>query len=385
MTAEALAGVLESIAFAIRALPAGVQPGPVLAAAAPPVRVAPTPPPPPPAVAPPQPPSPPEPTPPALAISVEQPAEEVAAPAESAQLAADGATLAEWLTTFRTILNDRGYSAQTLKNRGSNIKFIAQHLGARPLRAIKPHEITTALKKCSGHKAGRVLMELRDVYVEAIANGASETNPAAHVKKPACSVLRKRLTLEVWQKMFEKSKQGAQQWVPLMLLLGLHTGQRRADLAKMKFSDVVDGCLRVEQQKKARKKIGSRLAIPLTLRLECTGLTLGQVIELCKTIAKPGDNLLRQANGRRIEMSSLSARFHELIVEVCGPDAYKQFEWPSLHETRSLSARTYMAEGMPAATVQTLLGHTNAEMTEIYLNDRGLTAAEYKVVEVDTA
>jgi integrase len=33
-----------------------------------------------------------------------------------------------------------------------------------------------------------------------------------------------------------------------MLLLALHTGQRRADLAKMRFDDVVDGHLRVEQQ-----------------------------------------------------------------------------------------------------------------------------------------
>jgi integrase len=171
----------------------------------------------------------------------------------------------------------------------------------------------------------------------------------------------------------------------LQLLLALHTGQRRSDLAKMKFSDVVDGHLRVEQQKKAGKKIGARLAIPLSLRLEATGLTLGQVIELCKTAGKPGDTLLRQASGRRIEMSSLSARFRELIVTVCGPNAYKEYEWPSLHEVRSLSARTYIAEGMAPETVQTLLGHAHAEMTAIYLNDRGLTEAEWKTVQANAA
>jgi len=47
---------------------------------------------------------------------------------------------------------------------------------------------------------------------------------------------------------------------------------------------------------------------------------------------------------------------------------------------RSLSARTYIAEGMPADVVQTLLGHKDAEMTAVYLNDRGLTAAEWKQV-----
>jgi len=85
----------------------------------------------------------------------------------------------------------------------------------------------------------------------------------------------------------------------------------------------------------------------------------------------------RKANGKPIEMSSLSARFREQIVAVCGPDAYKQFEWPSLHEVRSLSARTYIVEGMRPEVVQTLLRHKHQEMTQVYLNDRGLSAADW--------
>lgn len=375
MTAEALAGVLESIAHAIRVLPAGVQPVQAFGSGLPQTRLVPAPPPPPP------PPRPPEPTLPQEAIRIGQPVQAPASAEPPSQTLSDRDTLAEWLATFRTIIKDRGYLQQTLKNRGTCINYIEAQLGARPLRSIKPHEVSTLLKKCSPHKAGRVLMELRDVYVEAIANGAAETNPAAHVKKPVALGVRKRLTLQTWQSMFELAKAGPQRWVAAMLLLGLHTGQRRADLAKMKFSDVVDGCLRVEQQKKARKKVGARVAIPLDLRLQATGMTLGEVIELCRGIGKPGDTLLRQANGRPIEMSSLSARFREHIVTVCGPDAYKQFEWPSLHEVRSLSARTYISEGKTPAQVQTLLGHKHAEMTALYLDDRGLTSADWKLVE----
>lgn len=355
MTGTHLAGVLEAIAHAIRALPAGVA-----SVTFPPMQATPA--------SPPAPPSP-----------VATPTDDPQAPADSAS---EADTLSAWLATYRTIVQGRGYTEQTLKNRGTCLRYIEAQLGAKPLRAIKPHEISSVLKQCSPHKAGRVLMELRDVYVEAIANGAAEASPAAHVKPPRAPGLRKRLTLEVWQQMFAKAKTGSQQWVPLMLLLALHTGQRRADLAKMKFSDVVDSHLRVEQQKKARKPVGARLAIPLSLRLQATGLTLGQVIELCKTAGKPGDHLLRQAGGRPIEMSSLSARFRAHIVEVCGAGAYRQFEWPSLHEVRSLSARTYIAEGMPPGTVQTLLGHAHAEMTALYLNDRGLSSAEWKRVEV---
>lgn len=307
----------------------------------------------------------------------------VETPAANDPAPVEGLTVAEWLTTYRTIIGQRGYNPQTLKNRSTSIRHIEAAWGAMPLRAVRPVEISTALKQWSPHTACRVLGELRDVYVEAIANGAAESSPAAHVKRPKAPGLRKRLTLETWQAMLNLARHSNQRWVPALLLLALATGQRRADLAKMRFDDVVDGHLRIEQQKKAGKPTGARVAIPLTLRLQATGMTLGDVIEHCKTVGAPGDTLLRKNNGKPIEMSSLSARFRELIVTVCGPDAYQQYEWPSLHEVRSLSARTYIAEGMAPETVQTLLGHKDAEMTALYLNDRGLTAGEWKRVSAN--
>jgi enterobacteria phage integrase len=291
-----------------------------------------------------------------------------------------GPKLRKWLVTYRKIVSERGYQEQTIRNRAASVKHIEAVWGGERLRSIRPHQIASKLKLFTPHTACRVLGELRDVYSEAVANGVAEISPATHVKKPRAPGLRKRLTLPTWQAMLLLAKAGPQRWVVAMLLLALHTGQRRADLAKMRFDDVVDGHLRVEQQKKAGKPIGARLAIPLSLRLQATGMTLGDVIELCRSIGKLGDTLLRQANGRPIEMSSLSARFHELIVATCGDHAYQRFEWPSLHEVRSLSARTYIAEGMPPAVVQTLLGHKAAEMTALYLDDRGLTAGDWKTV-----
>lgn len=366
MTADTLADVLDSIARAIRTLPAGVQPAQVVQAAHP---VPASPPAPTPAPVAPQPepvaqPAPLEPAP------VEQPAEQEPA----------AETVSDWLTTYRTIIAERNYDPQTIKNRSTNIKHIERTWGAMALRKIRPVDISSKLKQFTPHTACRILGELRDCYVEAIANGMAESSPAAHVKPPKAAGLRKRLPLDIWQSMLTLARTGPQRWVVCMLLLALHTGQRRADLAKMRFDDIVDGHLRIEQQKKARKVIGARVAIPLSLRLECTGMTLNEVIELCRSAGAPGDTLLRKAGGGAIEMSSLSTRFRELIVAVCGEGAYKQFEWPSLHEVRSLSARTYMAEGMAADVVQTLLGHAHAEMTALYLNDRGLTAAEWKTV-----
>jgi enterobacteria phage integrase len=298
-------------------------------------------------------------------------------------------TVADWLPTYEQILGERGYHTQTIKNRRANIRRLRDLWGARPIMAIKPHEIAVPLKRLSPSTASRVLAELRDMYVEAIANGEAESNPAAHVKPPKHPGLRERLTLDTWQAMRLLSKASPQRWVESLLLLAIATGQRRADLAKMRFDDIVTDAagqkyLRVEQQKKAGKPIGARVEIPLSLQMAAIAMTVGDVIEHCRASAKPGATLLRKEGGGPIEMSSLSARFHEHIVTVKGRNAYARFSWPSLHEARSLSGRTYITQGLTREQVQTLLGHKHAEMTDMYLDDRGLSAGQWKRVSTQS-
>lgn len=301
-----------------------------------------------------------------------------------------GGLMSDWLKVHERLLRERGYKDQTVKNRMANLAHVRRLWGPRPVAALKPHEIASALKQFGPERsstARRVLSELRDVYTEAIANGWAETNPAAHIKPPRHRVLRARLTLETWQGMRTLATTSPQRWVESMLLLALVTGQRRADLARMRFDHIVTDdqgrqFLRVEQQKQAGKGYGARVEIPLALRLDAIGMTVGDVVEHCRASAKPGPTLLRKAGGGDIEESSLSARFHEHITAVLGKAAHQQYQWPSLHEVRSLSARLYHAQGVD---VQTLLGHKHAEMTEVYKDDRGLSAHLWKRVTVPQA
>lgn len=124
-----------------------------------------------------------------------------------------GPKLAKWLVTYRKVIAERGYHQQTLKNRATAISRIEGMWGSMPLRVIRPVDIASKLKLWTPHTAGRVLGELRDVYVEAIANGAAETSPAAHVKPPRAPGLRKRLTLGTWQAMLDLARTGPQRWV----------------------------------------------------------------------------------------------------------------------------------------------------------------------------
>jgi integrase len=298
-------------------------------------------------------------------------------------------TLNEWLDLHEQQLRERGYTDQTLKNRGANLKHVRRMWGDSVISELKPHQVATALRKGFDPKktstAGRVLAELREAYTEAIANGWCENNPAFHIKPPKHSTMRARLTLGVWRQMLELSKASPQRWVRPMLLLAMVIGQRRADLGRVCLQDIVTGddgkqYLRIEQQKKAGKRIGARVEIPLSLRMEAIDMSVGDVIELCRECGSPGPALLRSAGGKRLEVSSLSARFHEHILVVLGEDAFDAYEWPSLHEVRSLCARTYHAQGYSKKTLQVLLGHKNSEMTDLYIDDRGLSDEEWKRV-----
>lgn len=307
-------------------------------------------------------------------------------PAPGALKPAPSRTVADWLEVHSEILLTRGYKQQTLKNRRGALAHVRRLWGTIPVAELRPAAVATGLRSFPKEKSAtavRVLSELRDACTEAVAAGWAETNPARDIKPPKHKVMRERLELSVWMQMRELSRSSPQRWVESMLLLALVIGQRRADLAKVRFDDVVDGHLRIEQQKEAGKGYGARVEIPLTLRMDCIGMTVGEVIEHCRQSAKPGPNLLRQANGRPIEMSSLSARFCEHIKKVLGDADPGTYRRPSLHETRSLSARTYVDQGLEPRVVQTLLGHSDLEMTELYLNDRGLSRNTWKRVELD--
>ncbi len=285
-------------------------------------------------------------------------------------------SLSEWLDVYQKIIAQREYNPQTVKNKSICVRHIRRGLGGHTMRSIRPHHLTTAIRSFLPDRAPtaqRVLDELRDVFSEAVANGWMDLNPALHVRRPAAKVKRQRLTLEQWQQMRTLAAAGSIKWLEPMLLLALATGQRRADLCKMRFDDVSDGYLQIEQQKKAGKSHGARLALPLSLHLDAVGLTLGEVIEMCRSYAKAGPTLLRKKSGAAFERPDmLSYRFEECINKT---GTWSRGARPSLHECRSLAERLYRKQGVDT---KTLLGHKHQSMTDRYNDDRGHSAGEWK-------
>ena len=219
-------------------------------------------------------------------------------------------------------------------------------------------------------KAKRLLIELRCIFNSALENGWIDTNPANAVRTIRAPTLRERLTLDMWRKIYLRAYD-ANTWGRRLLLLALVTGQRRGDLAKMRFKDVYGGYLHVVQA-----KTGAKVALPLSLCLPQIATTLEFAIAECVDYSINPDYLLRKTTGEALSESSLSYKF-ECMRNAEFPEMAGVITAPSLHECRSLSARLY--DGI--VDTQKLLGHSSATMTAVYHKPRNLKTDEYQIVQ----
>lgn len=283
-------------------------------------------------------------------------------------------TIGEWAETYRKIIDGKPVEEKTKVNRRSTLLHILNGLGRdRIISTVKPHDVSglvMGIYKAHPQLAKRVLIEAKDFFNEAVSYAWLLRSPAASIKAPRVRVLRERLTLEQWKKIYAWSVENQPPWVSRMLVLALVTGQRRSDLEGMLFKDAWDNHLHVIQA-----KTGARLAIPLKLRLEAINISVDEAIEACRNYAIGDVYLLRKHNGQLLGMASLSARFEE-AREAALP-AFKSGHPPSLHECRSLSERLYRKQGI---NTMVLLGHSSQKMTDLYNDDRGLTDGEWKTL-----
>jgi integrase len=284
-------------------------------------------------------------------------------------------TVNDWFDEYSKMLMVRDVSCKTIGNRTSIINSLRTEFGRRTISSVKPHEIATYIKLVyltSPSLAKRRLQVLKDIFNEAINYGWVLRNPAATVKQAPAPIRRKRLSFEQFSSAKEFSISNQPPWCSRMMNLAVVTGQRRSDLHKMKFTDVWDEHLHIEQQKTKTK-----LALPIDLRMNVLGLSIREIIEDCREYAVGDEFLLRKHNGDHPVPASMSARFEQAIENTLGQ--VKDGLPPSLHECRSLSERMYRVQGIDT---KILLGHKHQSMTDMYNDDRGLTSGNWKTLKI---
>jgi len=270
-----------------------------------------------------------------------------------------------WLDKYQIIISNRGLKENSLKEYMSRVKFIRNGFSNIPIDEVKTKDIADFLGEYVAAGKGRTAKLMRsmllDIFREAIANGHISVNPVDSTKVRRVEVKRSRLSLADFLVIREVTK-GMSPWLSLSTEIALITGQRVSDIAKMKWSDIYDEKLHVEQ-----KKTGFKVALPLGLSITALGLSLQDVIDRCHQRYRNCETIIATRTGSELIEDSISKAF-TIARDKTG------LKWekspPSFHEIRSLAARLY-SEERGSDFAQKVLGHKSQAMTAVYRDNRG--------------
>lgn len=295
-----------------------------------------------------------------------------------------GISVTNWIDKYLEVQKDR-LDAQELKfnsykQKIKPLNLFRQHCGTLSLKDITALEISRIIDevKILGHDrmAQVVRMVLIDVFKEAQHFGHVPPgyNPALATKQPRNRIKRERLTFDEWKIIYAQAENHPP-YLQCGMLLAIVTGQRIGDIVKMKFSDIWDDMLHIEQE-----KTGSKLAIPLSIKCDAIDMTLKQVISKCRDavlsqyLVHYRHTTSQAQRGEQVTANTLTTTFKK-ARDKCGL-TWAEKSAPSFHEQRSLSERLYRDQGI---NTQKLLGHKSQKMTDKYNDDRG---KEWQIIAI---
>ncbi|MVW24269.1 site-specific integrase [Escherichia coli] len=285
-------------------------------------------------------------------------------------------TTSTWLDRYQAIQDDRLKSGDirlnTYKQKAKPVSLLRERAGMKLISAVDVRDIAQLLDEYIAAGQPRMAQVVRsvliDVFKEAQHYGEVPPgyNPALATKQPRRKIIRQRLSLEEWQKIFDIAD-ATHRYMGNAMLLALVTGQRLGDISKMKFSDIWEDHLHVIQE-----KTGSKIAIPLSLRLNAINWSLRDVVARCRDYAVSPylvhffRSTSQAERGAQVKSNTLTMNFSK-ARDLAGID-WGDGSPATFHEQRSLSERLYKEQGLDT---QKLLGHKTQQQTDRYHDDRG--------------
>lgn len=285
-------------------------------------------------------------------------------------------TTSTWLDRYQALQDDRLKSGDirlnTYKQKAKPVSLLRERAGMKLISSVDVRDIAQLLDEYIAAGQPRMAQVVRsvliDVFKEAQHYGEVPPgyNPALATKQPKRKITRQRLSLEEWQKIFDIAD-ASHRYMGNAMLLALVTGQRLGDISKMKFSDIWEDHLHVIQE-----KTGSKIAIPLSLRLNAINWSLRDVIARCRDYAVSPylvhffRSTSQAERGAQVKSNTLTMNFSK-ARDLAGID-WGDGSPATFHEQRSLSERLYKEQGIDT---RKLLGHKTQQQTDRYHDDRG--------------
>jgi hypothetical protein len=288
--------------------------------------------------------------------------------------AESGKSWGEWLKTYEPILltgkGDKELAPNTLKAYRRELRLAASLFDqSTAASAITTADIIAEIDKLTAagkmNTAHGIRAHLHESFRHMVMRDWRKDNPVEAIDRIKVRVKRARLSFDVFMKIYEAE---TTVWAKNAYALALVSSQAREECVSALFKDFHDGAWWCDRQKS-----GARIILPLELRLDCFGLSLGDVYKQCRGTGVLSKHLIHQTKtryrspaGAPIAADTISSHFTATLESL-------QLDWggkdpPTFHEIRSLSGRLYKQEGR--VNPQELYGHADEKTTEIYLDDR---------------
>lgn len=288
--------------------------------------------------------------------------------------AENGKSWGKWIETYKPILlagrGDKPLAPNSLKAYRRELRLAASMFDdAKSAAEITTADIVAELDKLTtagkSNTAQGMRSHLYESFRQMIVRDWRKDNPVEAVPHIVSRVKRSRLSFDVFKRIYEAE---SLIWAKNVYALALVSGQAREECATALFKDIRDGAWWCD-----RKKSGARIILPLELRLDCFGLSLGDVVKQCRSTGVLSKHLIHQTKswthskaGARIAVDTISSHFTTTLEAL-------EIDWedkapPTFHEIRSLSGRLYKQEGK--VNPQELYGHADEKTTEVYLDER---------------
>lgn len=286
-----------------------------------------------------------------------------------ARVAGSKDTVADAIKIFRRDdVPGRKWAAKTAEVYESVINRIEKGIGDRACEDVTVKVCAEFIRNVTESPRSRQQFRLVLGWILACAveEGWIDNNPALSTRKFTAERQRKRLTLDMYQAIWEQ----APQWVRNAMDLSLLTLLRREDAVSARFTDAHDGALWIVPCKTEDTTL-VKLRIELTPALDalvarCRDDVLSPfLIHRLPEKARPQH---MRAKDRTHHTQVLPEQLTRAFADARDAAGIIGKAAPTFHEVRSLGGALLIEKGWKIEQVQALMGHASEAMTKHYLD-----------------
>lgn len=277
-------------------------------------------------------------------------------------------TVGEWADNWLLIYKKDKVAYGTYDNYKQYVNnYIKPILGHLKFEQVRPAHIEMFFNKISGlSKSAKkhIHIALRGIFNSAIENHFCKESPVKPFKKYITSAEEDEKKVKEEVKVFSPTQikqileiAPTHKYGHYVLIL-LYTGLRVGELLALQWTDIKDDLITVRRSQARAEGGGYIDKAPKSGKVRYVGIT-PDLQKILDNLPKKGIYVLTDEKGQQITLSGFEKRYKKFFTDT-------GIEFLSPHKCRHTYATYLLKGGVDIKIVQSLLGHSTVNVTEIY-------------------